>query len=165
MAICKHCGEQFSNYIEIDGKKKRISNHRKYCFNCSPYGSKNTRNLDKNPLQVVESKCTCIICGREYIYFRTSGHTTQRCNSCLVNSFRKERKAKAIVYKGGKCQICGYDKCNESLTFHHLDPSKKDFNISGNHSRKWSIIQEELDKCILLCKNCHTEVEFGLVTI
>lgn len=46
-------------------------------------------------------------------------------------SYYKQVKLKAIEYKGGKCQICGYNKCTGALEFHHLDPTKKDFNISG----------------------------------
>jgi hypothetical protein len=45
---------------------------------------------------------------------------------------RRERvRLKAINYKGGRCQICGYDRCTEALEFHHLDPTKKDFGISN----------------------------------
>ena len=48
-----------------------------------------------------------------------------------TSSYRKEVKRKLIEYKGGKCQICGYNRCQDAFDFHHLDPSKKDFNISG----------------------------------
>lgn len=44
------------------------------------------------------------------------------------------------------------------LSFHHRDPSEKKFIISGNHCRKWEIVREELDKCDLLCANCHMEL-------
>ena len=68
---------------------------------------------------------------------------------------RRKYKLEAIEYKGGKCSICGYNKCPGALTFHHLDPSIKEFRISLKQSFK--AMKSELDKCILLCNNCHAE--------
>jgi hypothetical protein len=73
-----------------------------------------------------------------------------------VTTFHRKMKLKAIEYKGGKCQVCGYAKSAASLTFHHRDPSQKDFAISGRVVG-WSKMQPELDKCDLLCANCHSE--------
>ena len=84
----------------------------------------------------------------------------------LIQAVRKRRRRireKAIEYKGGRCQICGYGKCSEALEFHHLDSSGKDFGISDRgHTRSWKRITAELDKCVLLCANCHREVHNGL---
>ena len=102
--------------------------------------------------------CTCIQCGRNYIYSRNKGHTFKKCNSCLVNYRRFELKKKCIEYLGGKCSKCGYNKSLQSLCFHHLDPQIKKFKISGSHSHSWKTIEEELKKCILLCHNCHHEL-------
>jgi hypothetical protein len=49
------------------------------------------------------------------------------------------------------------------LDLHHLDPSSKEFNLSGNSTRKWASIVQELRKCVLLCRNCHQEVHSGMV--
>ena len=69
----------------------------------------------------------------------------------------------AVDYKGGKCQICGYSRCLEALEFHHLDDTGKDFGISDmGYTRSWKRIKEEIDKCLLLCSNCHREVHSGL---
>jgi ActR/RegA family two-component response regulator len=76
----------------------------------------------------------------------------------MVNTRRFAIKKRAIEYKGGKCSICGYDKCKQALEFHHRDDTEKEFNISGLHSIRWERIQRELDKCDLLCANCHREV-------
>jgi len=73
---------------------------------------------------------------------------------------RKALQDKAIAYLGGKCQICGYNKCNAALHFHHIDPQGKDFCISSALT-SWKRIQRELDKCILLCANCHYETHDG----
>ncbi len=84
----------------------------------------------------------------------------------LIQAVQKRRKKirhMAIDYKGGKCQICGYDRCPEALEFHHLVKSEKDFGISNKgYTRSWSRIKEELDKCVLLCSNCHREIHSGL---
>ncbi len=72
-------------------------------------------------------------------------------------------KLKAIKYGGGKCQECGYDKCWRALHFHHIDPSKKEFGILESRPgykkvREWDKLKIEIDKCILLCANCHMEL-------
>jgi hypothetical protein len=72
---------------------------------------------------------------------------------------RKKIKEKAINYKGGCCQKCGYNKCVGALEFHHLNPNEKDFSLSSNgYSLSWETIKKELDKCILVCANCHREI-------
>lgn len=80
----------------------------------------------------------------------------------LIDAVRKRRKRvrqQAVEYKGGDCSRCGYRKCIEALEFHHLDSSKKDFGISEKgYTRAWKKIQEELDKCIIVCANCHREI-------
>ena len=68
-------------------------------------------------------------------------------------------KERAVAHKGGRCSICGYDRCPAALVFHYDDPEEKDFNISETLS--WPRIVAELDKCTLLCLNCHAEVHAG----
>ena len=80
----------------------------------------------------------------------------------FVDKRRWELKFKAIEYKGGCCQECGYRKCPAALEFHHIDPKIKSFSISSGKTRSWDKIKIELDKCILLCSNCHKEEEFKL---
>jgi 5-methylcytosine-specific restriction endonuclease McrA len=80
---------------------------------------------------------------------------------------RREIKKELVDYKGGSCVICGYDKSYRSLHFHHLNPDEKDFTLG----RKWGklgfndTIKKELDKCILVCANCHGEIHDGLIQI
>lgn len=75
-----------------------------------------------------------------------------------ISEKRRKLKEEAIAYKGGKCIKCGYNKCNAAMVFHHEDPSQKDFGIAENKkSRKFEAIKSELDKCILICSNCHFE--------
>jgi hypothetical protein len=68
-------------------------------------------------------------------------------------------KERAIAFLGGKCEICGYDKCPAGFDFHHLDDSEKDFDVSSKES--WAAIEPELRKCALLCATCHREVHAG----
>jgi hypothetical protein len=83
-----------------------------------------------------------------------------------VTIHRRRLKARAIAYKGGKCALCGYDRCNAAMEFHHLDKTIKSFGLSKKGvTRAWSSIQTELDKCILICANCHREVEAGVTVI
>lgn len=74
-----------------------------------------------------------------------------------VVQWRQRTKLKLVNYKGGCCSKCGYNKCSDVLQFHHLDPKEKDFNIGG---KSWSFekLKSEVDKCILLCANCHIEL-------
>jgi hypothetical protein len=68
----------------------------------------------------------------------------------LIEAVRKRRKAvrsKALMYKGGRCQRCGYDRCMDALEFHYLNSAKKDFGISSKgYTRSWDKIRAELDK-------------------
>jgi DNA-binding transcriptional regulator GbsR (MarR family) len=78
-------------------------------------------------------------------------------NSQSVILWRKRVKKKLIEYKGGKCEICGYNKCERALQFHHKNPMEKDFSISGR-SLSFDRLKEEVDKCMLVCSNCHCEI-------
>lgn len=74
-----------------------------------------------------------------------------------------ELKLKCVQHLGGKCESCGYNRCREALEFHHRNPSSKDFSISSAWiGRSWDAIERELDKCLLLCANCHREVHAGI---
>ena len=86
-------------------------------------------------------------------------HATKKlCFACYREVARIKTKQKLVAYKGGKCEICGYNKCLRSLTFHHIDPSKKDFIISAGYGNSFEKLIKEVDKCQLLCHNCHNEV-------
>lgn len=110
----------------------------------------------------------CKKCNREFIA-RHKNHIY--CESC-----GKKRKIKAVsqrrqkvsmhvkYYLGGKCVICGYDRCGAALDAHHVDPSEKKFGLSVRgltHSIEKSL--EEANKCVLLCANCHREFHAGLI--
>ncbi len=83
-----------------------------------------------------------------------------------VDKRRKQIRQMSLDYKGGKCQICGYNKCIRALDFHHRDPEKKDFGLSAKgYTRSWDSVKTELKKCVLLCSNCHREVHEGISSL
>ncbi len=81
-----------------------------------------------------------------------------------VVSWRQRTKKKLVDYKGGKCKCCGYDRCIWALDFHHLDPEEKEFSITGK-TISFERLKKEVDKCELVCSNCHREIEAGIRTI
>lgn len=80
----------------------------------------------------------------------------KKCDGKLVLEIQNRRKKRFIEYKGGQCIKCGYNKYAGALEFHHRDPNIKEFGISRNMSLKF--MKTELDKCDLLCSNCHREI-------
>lgn len=101
--------------------------------------------------------------------FVLEGRGYYRCKTCRKNGVAKRRRRALAMLKaefGGKCAICGYSKYLGALQFHHLDPKEKGFGISQSGEPKaLEKLREEARKCILLCANCHAEVEAGLVDI
>lgn len=72
----------------------------------------------------------------------------------------------AIAEKGGKCQICGYSRCVKALDFHHIDETTKEFGMSSHGlTRSWEKIKKEIDKCVLVCANCHREIHAGIIQL
>jgi len=89
------------------------------------------------------------------------------CRECKYHADRQleekrsEQRKKVIVeYLGGKCMLCDYDRCYPALDCHHMFAKDKDFNISSEMRKKgaMSTIRSEVDKCALVCKNCHAEI-------
>ena len=72
----------------------------------------------------------------------------------------------AVEYLGNKCNLCGYNKCFAALEFHHKDGQKKDFGLASRGlTRSWETIKRELEKCVLVCSNCHKEIHNGVVQL
>lgn len=142
---CKECGETNifkMSFHHIDPLKKEI-NFNDYRWT---RWSVTKKELDKCDL-------LCQNCHRK-IHFNQS--------KVDKNHIRRIGKLILIEYAGGKCVKCGYNECPSSLTFHHKEKSSKLFSI-GSHGNYAKSIQEinddlqnEIDKCILLCMNCHT---------
>lgn len=99
---------------------------------------------------------------KKYVTIKEKEKKVSKSESVI--EWRKRTKLKLVEYKGGKCQICDYNKSITALHFHHLDPNEKDFSISGK-SLSFDKLKNEVDKCILVCSNCHSEIHEGLVKI
>lgn len=79
---------------------------------------------------------------------------------------RRKIKTMAIEYKGGKCQMCGYSKYQGALDLHHIHQKTKSFGIAyKGYTRSWESVKKELDKCVLVCANCHREIEAGVTQL
>lgn len=115
--------------------------------------------------QIGNIKKVAKITGISYYRLRNvikSKTITPKSNYENVKAHRRKVKEILVQYKGGKCEICGYNKCIAALDFHHLDPKEKDFGISQtNIYRNIDKLKEEVDKCLLVCANCHREIHFN----
>jgi hypothetical protein len=89
-----------------------------------------------------------------------------RCRARQVSNRRRKVKRILVAEAGGRCLVCGYDRHPAALEFHHLDPAAKSFNLSlRGVTRKIDALREEARKCVLLCANCHAEVEAGVTAV
>lgn len=80
-----------------------------------------------------------------------------------LKKFRIQRKKNLILAFGGKCQICGYNKCDSAFDLHHINSFEKEFSFSqSNTYANLNKLIEEAEKCALLCSNCHREIHSGL---
>lgn len=134
---CKKCGIEW--LIRKDRK------HSGFCRKCKIEGEKNPQ-FGKIPYNKGKGK------------YGKTGWTKGK---------RIERKKEWIKYKGNICEICGkYNLPISCLVFHHKDPEDKLFSIQSiftdiNYEKKRKEIKEEIDKCMLVCKNCHSIIHYG----
>jgi hypothetical protein len=83
-----------------------------------------------------------------------------------MSKSRKTTKLLLVQAHGGRCVLCGYDTSVRSLHFHHIDPSTKEFTLSGNTLvSARDRLYEETKKCLLVCSNCHGEIHDGLIDV
>jgi hypothetical protein len=101
--------------------------------------------------------------------FILEGRGYYRCTKCRqerVAERRRRVKEILVAESGGRCSVCGYDRYVGALAFHHLDPSRKEFGLSlRGLTRGIAQLRSEARKCVLLCHNCHAEVEAGLTSL
>lgn len=95
----------------------------------------------------------CKLCGNKFKDYQQRNRS--RCGSCNTKIRRFRAKAAAIKYLGGKCLKCGWNGNQAALQFHHTNSKEKDFNIGNVANKSWDFIKAEMQKCILLCANCH----------
>ena len=91
-----------------------------------------------------------------------------RCKRCVGEAVnRRQRKVKRILVDeaGGCCTLCGYDRCISNLHFHHVDPKTKSFAMSTATGKSLARYRQEAAKCLLVCANCHGELEAGILEL
>jgi len=142
MRKCQKCNNTIPNNVKVNGETKSLRN-RKHCLECTPFGSRKSQKVTNKK--------------DKHRYDQT------RKEQIVLSLYKRalERRQELLDDKGGKCQICSYARCKRALSFHHRDPANKKFGLTLNNlwSKTWDAIQQEADKCDLLCSNCHMEVE------
>jgi len=160
MPECIKCKVEFKRRVEIDGRAILLSNSRASCLDCIPYKQKGQprkgRRKVSNRLERRCRDCKKWLADNQFRY-----EIGRQCISCRNKkakprtlNYKLELKRQAVEYMGSQCQdcegkfpLCAYD-------FHHLDPAQKDFCISKKTNFKE--VKVELNKCVMLCKNCHS---------
>lgn len=185
---CKVCNRQFSKRREnsqfcstkcynLHREQNGIPRHHQSKGSCLDCGAiiklrskrcnlcNNKYNASKRTTPRVTENPFCNTCGilktKENTYSPADGKWAPTCRECRQEIGRRSQeglKQGCVDYKGGCCQVCGYNKCLAALDFHHLDPTEKDFTVARKKLNiKDDKMRAELDKCVLLCANCHRE--------
>lgn len=176
-------GQSFGHWIVKEQDIEMSKNTQRVCWKCEcDCGCGTTKSLRADALkQVTVGGCNnmtspigkkCAKCNQEF-FPKKQAKTRRYCYDCVPEeayengaTLRKLIKHWALNYKGAKCQCCGYDKCDDALEFHHINQEEKDFSISDRDIKlDWDSIKAELDKCILVCSNCHREIHAGVSDI
>jgi len=118
-----------------------------FCLMCS-------KRLEGNQLKFCSNECSC------KQFYKDNKQEQNRKNNERQKLVSLDRKKTLVDLKGGKCKICGYDKNYSALCFHHRDPKEKTFKLDSRKlsNTNWASLLLEIDKCDLLCSNCHMEL-------
>jgi transposase len=132
--------------------------------------SESRKRRPRQSYGVAQATRTTLACPRHgdaEHYFDRRGYS--RCCRCRQEAVvRRRRRVKDLLVReaGGRCRLCGYDSSTSALQFHHLDPRDKLFGVAqGGMGRSLDRLREEARKCVLLCSNCHAEVEAGVSSV
>ena len=159
--ICVTCQKEFPfQWRNPETGKLHNLGSRLRCVECSPFGSHTNTSVSPS------FRKNCKVCNRCKTEKEASEFYTRRnglgyspyckiCTNTQTIERQRELKRVSVEYKGGKCDECGYAKCQGALEFHHVNG--KDFTIGHSKLTSFSKIKDELDKCVLLCANCHRE--------
>ena len=136
---CKDCRKVYAKEYRNrpDVKEKSRNYHKDYMKDAGNREATNRYNRERNKLSRVKEQ-----------------RNKQRREWALA------QKKKAIEYKGGECVICGYKGYSAAMDFHHLDPKTKE---GLKQHKSFESNKEELDKCVLVCSNCHRGIHSGEV--
>ena len=152
----KECGK-CHEFKTLNSFFKHKNYYRSCCKKCNIKNTKNWRRKPENKIKLSEYRKK---------YFKLPENIQKKYKS--HKEWLSTQKQKAVDYKGGKCIVCGYNKCLEALEFHHKNPLEKDIKLKSagmNRKQSFEKSKEELDKCVLLCCRCHREVHSGLIKL
>jgi len=90
------------------------------------------------------------------------GKTQEEVVSMILNVVNAKKKL--VKYKGGKCELCGYNRSINALHFHTRNKDGKDYIISGK-TLSMDTLKKDVDKYVLVCSNCRVEINEGIVDI
>lgn len=146
--IGKHSPNKKTRYCQYEGCFEEVSSDRKYC--CEDHRNRQKQYRIKHGLQKQ----------KQTIDERSSNI------KIAVKKIREKRRKYYIEYLGGKCIVCGYNRYEGALNCHHVNPESKDktIRLSGD-CPSIDRAKKELDKCVLLCGNCHSEVHAGMIDL
>lgn len=124
-----------------------------------------TREARQRGLRHIERRCPQHGQTR-FVLENRGSYRCMKCRRADVSAWRRRAKQRLVEEAGGKCKVCGYDRYLGALQFHHLDPSTKSFSLSRRGcTRAFAELKAEAAKCVLLCANCHAEVENGMAEV
>lgn len=153
------------NYISLNYSTRKIAELTQSSqTNVRHWLKKYKLKTNIQPFNEKDYACSCGETNPENFYGR-SKKTCSRCHNLRTGKTGKNNRLFAVETLGGKCLICKYDKYTGSLDIHHLDPKIKDKNFSCMRGWCKERILAEIEKCVLLCRNCHAEVHAGLINL
>lgn len=177
-AIKNRIGEHYGHWTVIAHDDERTKETKKQYWLCEcDCGCGTQKSIRTDALtqikvggcnnMVMTTSKTCERCGQEF-YPKKQAKQRKFCYDCMPEEdytgaeLRRRVKLWGLEYKGAKCSICGYDKCVAALDFHHTNMDEKEFNLSSRNLKfDWEKIKEELDKCVVVCANCHRELHYN----
>ena len=124
----------------------------KECYKCGETKEQSEFSINENKKDKLNAECK--ECQKKYFkqYYKNN---KEKCVKAVIqNNFSKRAFFDNLKIKSG-CDHCGYKDHPAALQFHHIDPKTKTFNIGSNYHLPIDIVQQEIDKCIILCANCH----------
>lgn len=125
------------------------------------------RALEARQAGLAAIRFSCIHHGEtDYAIEGRGYYRCKRCRSESIARHRRRLKEKLVSEAGGRCMVCGYERSIAALEFHHIDPTQKRFGISaGGLTQSLKTLRAEIASCVLLCSNCHAEVENGVTAL
>lgn len=161
--VCKNCNEEFIDRLFRKDLNLWRTGSRKYCYNCISSTSNGRRilfNIPEEYRNLPSDQMCCTICKipKDISQFKSCDRWCKSCTTEYKKNRSRNMKLLAVERLGGCCSKCGYSSCIDALDFHHTDPTKKEFSVSDIRKGSLKKYLSEVDKCVLLCANCHREL-------